>query len=588
MTSAADRVRIAVAIVLTAAAIALHVLFFTHAGGLWRDEANSATMSEKLSTLRWSDLQFDSFPAAWPLLLRAWTLIAGTSDHAYRLFGLLVGLATIGALWIAARTARVGVPLLSLLLFALNGGSVRTTDSIRGYGAAIVVIVLLLAALHAFIESATMRRRLVVFACAIAAVHLLYQNCALVFALLIAATLAIARERRWRDVIFLLASGATAAATMLIYVPIVRASRAWISILEGNYDLPWFWTNVRSAIDHGGAAAFIAWALATIIAVVIATRTIQRKEALFGLAALVLAPLSYFILLSKISLLTSWWYYVPLLAVCAAVLDAMLPTVARVLSPLIAVLGVAALVSSWSVVTVRQTNVDLLARETARKATARDLIVVSGWPVGVSYRRYHAAAARWETVPPMSSHDWHRWDENLAHAHDPHAMDSLVAAVSATLRNGGRVYVIATGTIPDAPPPPPPPFRGTVRQSASYWRRQLWGALAAEHASVVERFTPDVEVSELEHLTLEIWQVDQRNLRLSRSRATPSTRLSSGASTSRCFKTSCAMPLFASANIDCISSSLNDVPSPVPWISTKRPFSVATMFMSTAAFESSS
>jgi hypothetical protein len=80
----------------------------------------------------------------------------------------------------------------------------------------------------------------------------------------------------------------------------------------------------------------------------------------------------------------------------------------------------------------------------------------------------------------------------------------------------------------------------------------------------------------------------QRNFLLSRSLARPSTRVSVGARTSRCFSTSEPIPSFANASIAVISSSLKVAPSAVPCSSTKRPLSVATMFMSTPAFESSS
>jgi len=79
-----------------------------------------------------------------------------------------------------------------------------------------------------------------------------------------------------------------------------------------------------------------------------------------------------------------------------------------------------------------------------------------------------------------------------------------------------------------------------------------------------------------------------RNFRLSRSRATLSTRASRGARTSRCFSIRSPMPRFASVSNAFISSSVNVADSPVPCSSTKRPLSVATTFISTPAFESSS
>ena len=79
----------------------------------------------------------------------------------------------------------------------------------------------------------------------------------------------------------------------------------------------------------------------------------------------------------------------------------------------------------------------------------------------------------------------------------------------------------------------------------------------------------------------------QRNLRFSFSRAFSSTRVSSGPSTSLLLRDELRDAAFASAIIALISSSLNVALSPVPCSSMKRPFSVATTFMSTPAFESS-
>src|SRR4051794_25045363 len=97
------RVPLAAGIALTLLMIVLNVQLAVHAGALWRDEANSAALTENLSSIHWTDLQYDSFPAGWFALLRCWIALAGHSDESYRLFGFVTGLAVIAAVWLVAQ-----------------------------------------------------------------------------------------------------------------------------------------------------------------------------------------------------------------------------------------------------------------------------------------------------------------------------------------------------------------------------------------------------------------------------------------------------------------------------------------------------
>ena len=78
-----------VAGLVTIAAIYLHVVFGLNAGALWRDEVSSL----EVATMRtygemWANLSFDSFPAFFFLLLRAFAWVsAAVSDGALRGFG---------------------------------------------------------------------------------------------------------------------------------------------------------------------------------------------------------------------------------------------------------------------------------------------------------------------------------------------------------------------------------------------------------------------------------------------------------------------------------------------------------------------
>ena len=88
------RLEIGLAALLSLAWIIFRIRFFLHAGALWRDEVNSVDLSTspQISDI-WHNLQYDSFPMLWHLLLRYWIRSGiGASDRGIRLLGLLAGL----------------------------------------------------------------------------------------------------------------------------------------------------------------------------------------------------------------------------------------------------------------------------------------------------------------------------------------------------------------------------------------------------------------------------------------------------------------------------------------------------------------
>src|SRR2546423_8447475 len=112
----------AVACLCTLLAIFLHIFFVSWAGALWRDEVNTL----EIATMRtwsemWASLCFDSFPGLFFVLLRG---VAGVpammSDAGLRIFGVVIGLVAVGAVWLNARWLRFGFPLLSLALIGFN------------------------------------------------------------------------------------------------------------------------------------------------------------------------------------------------------------------------------------------------------------------------------------------------------------------------------------------------------------------------------------------------------------------------------------------------------------------------------------
>jgi len=141
-----QRAGLLTAMLITLWIAALHVLYLFHAGPLWRDEAGTVGFAA-MPTLGeiWSNLRYDNFPPLFVAIARVWTLAGLGSDFSYRLLGFLIGMGTLGVLWVCARKMGGKTPLLVLALYAANPVSIRVGDSLRPYGLGIALTLLTLA-----------------------------------------------------------------------------------------------------------------------------------------------------------------------------------------------------------------------------------------------------------------------------------------------------------------------------------------------------------------------------------------------------------------------------------------------------------
>src|ERR1700720_3691211 len=135
-----------VALLVGALIVVLHSVNMTHAGGLWRDEAAAVDLALFPSFAEiWSHLEHESFPLLLTLVLRGWSAIGlGSSDMALRVFGMLIGVAVLAALWWNAWQFSASPPLISMLLFGLSPTMIRWGDSLRAYGLGVLLLLLAL------------------------------------------------------------------------------------------------------------------------------------------------------------------------------------------------------------------------------------------------------------------------------------------------------------------------------------------------------------------------------------------------------------------------------------------------------------
>ena len=135
----------ATAILLTIAVVSLMVVRALHAGGLWRDEC-AAVQLARMPTFTdiAKNFQYEAFPLLFPTVVRGYTNVFGTSDIAFRMFGLAVGVLLLAVLWFNAWQLGGAPPLLSLSLLGLNTSVLVWGTSVRGYGLGMVLIFLVI------------------------------------------------------------------------------------------------------------------------------------------------------------------------------------------------------------------------------------------------------------------------------------------------------------------------------------------------------------------------------------------------------------------------------------------------------------
>jgi hypothetical protein len=455
----------------TAIAVALETVYLFHAGGLWRDEAQSVALAT-LPTWHdvWELLPHDNSPILFTALLRLWCGVgAGGSDQGLRVLGFLFGILLPLSFWVGSWSTRRGVPLLPLALVAVNANLVRSGDSLRAYGLGSALNVLSLALTWRVAQRATVINVALAATAAVASVQCLYQNAFFVLAACSAGLLVCFRERRWRNALCVLGIGLAAAASLIPYARGIVRSQEWWIVEKAGFDLSLAWENLSAATGFPFASFAWIWVALFGLAVITLLRFVRRRTAgaedstraeliLFGGTALLVGLAGYRFFLELANLPTQSWYYLPLLAFVAASLDLILPVSHRRSQPALAVFAaltaVVALPLGWSPLKIRQTNVDLIAARLTSEAGRDDFIIVHPWYCGVSFARYYHGPTPWTTLPPLDDYTLHRYDQFKQQMQTVDPLRPVQNNVAATLKNGHRLWLV--GRFPWGTPPPPP------------------------------------------------------------------------------------------------------------------------------------
>lgn len=453
------------AALLTLASAWLHFTAARSAGALWRDESNTVALSTLPSVGDiWTNLQFDSFPLLWLLIIRGFASIAGPmNDSAFRALGFCIGLGVLGALWFSARTFRYSFPLLSLALLGLSPSLIVWGDSMRAYGFGIILILLAGTLLWRFVETPGALRFAVATAAAVASVHTLFYNSVLLLSFCAGAVAVCAWRTEWRKAGLVIVLGAVAALSITPYLVPVGEVTNWNMLVKmPDYSFAWFWKMLGETLLSGGFWALIVWVelfVFAMIAGVLAVRSparlglsqAQRDVALYSLVSLSFGAPASFLFLKALSYFTSPWYYLTLLALAGVCIDAIFGAliqnrVARLIR-LVAVIVFAAftLPVALRAVETRMTNVDLVASKLEAVADPRDVVVVTPWYVGVSFDRYYRGDTPWMTLPPVGIPRYHRYDlvkGKMTMADQTSVVRPVLDQAREALSNGHQVFIV--------------------------------------------------------------------------------------------------------------------------------------------------
>jgi hypothetical protein len=523
-------VETAAALLGTAFSGILLVLTAMNAGPLWRDETSTFNLAH-MASLRdiWQNLQFDSYPLLWPLLVRGCGMLGLTNgDTGIRILGLGIGFFFLTSLWLCQRWIGGRIPILSIALLGGLPAFIFVVGANRPYGLAGCLLVLSFCNIWRILESPTKSRILSAGFICLLFVQCVYYDVIFLGAMLVAGALVAIRRQQWKIVWTMAGIGLVAGASLFIYLPIIQQGSEFLSFWSSPFfEAATLWDGLGDALaarssNHPGGASgpqiwiWIGLLLVGITVAVIMQRTRVRQTpkpevasnsanperpdlALFCVTSVVLGIIGYTGFLLKVQFFMQPWHYVEILILCAISLDGILSASWPALRPwglvrigFLVVVMILNAGPAWAEAHTRRSNLDVVAAFLSHNASAGDLIVLQDAWEGVTFNRYYRGQTQWLSVPPIDSHEVYRIDLVMPEMNQPEAMTPVLHAITNTLASGQHVWVV--GSIPiarsEAAPPgptplPPRPSEMPTRWwggSYLYWWNQQVATLLLDHA----------------------------------------------------------------------------------------------------------
>jgi hypothetical protein len=489
-----------------------------YAGPLWRDEVNTINVALMPSLAEmWRNLPFESFPPLWPLLLRgAGCLGLADSDASIRILGLGVGLTFIGALWLSARWLGCRAPILSLALLGSLPAFIFIIGANRAYGLGSCLLVLSFGMIWRMLESPSRWRVLLAGITCLLFVHCVYYDVVFLAAMLAGGALVALRRQQGKTLTALVGIGGVSAASLLIYLPVIRRGSAYVPMMQWRYSMfATLWNRLgdtltarsSSELGRNGPEIWL-WIALLVGGTLVAVAALRVRagdksaptatagnggrawadRALFCVTSLVLGTFGMLAFLYRLHYPTTSWYYVEMLCLWTLSLDGLLGANWAALRPwgllrigfMVAVLSWGAR-SAWTEAHTRRSNMDLIATMIAKNAIPGDLIVVQSSWVGITFNRYYHGPVLWETIPPLDSHLVHRNDLMVESMQQLEPMVPVLRAITNSLQSGHRVWVV--GELPASHPNPVPPNQPVTAYGryVTYWSAQV-SEMLLDHA----------------------------------------------------------------------------------------------------------
>jgi hypothetical protein len=209
-----------------------------------------------------------------------------------------------------------------------------------------------------------------------------------------------------------------------------------------------------------------------------------RDLALFAAVTAAAALAGFLAWLKAMGMPAQPWYFLPLLAPLAVLLDAVFAAAPGAKAVRLSVAAAAALLVTGGAVRgvqARQTNIDLLAGQLEKLSVKGDLVLVDPWYCGATFSRYYKGAAAWTTLPPLADQTLQRVELVKEYMAAEKPIEPVLLKIGAALRAGNRVWVV--GDLPILRPVQPPPDLPPAPAGAWGWNHgvysQVWAAQAA-------------------------------------------------------------------------------------------------------------
>ncbi len=349
------------------------------------------------------------------------------------------------------------------MLFAANGTVIRWGDSLRHYGLACLAIMLTYLALWRLIEAPRISSTLLALCASIVSVHAAFQNTALLAALCVGAVVAALAHKRPKSALAVLAVSLAALLSVTPYAAMAFEYQR-LNVLPSEA----FGTKAvlaRLVLTASSNSLFIlcAWLTFLVGALVAGLGAVVSgpglpapavRQSIYHSAVLALAVPAFIAFCRAAHVQVNPWHCLMVLAVLAVAAESLITlgvnekvsTIGRVAA--ICFVALAAVPTSARELTVRQTNLDVMARHLGVAAGPSDFIVVNPWFYGLPFNWYYRGQTTWTTLPPLPPALVHRYDLLIQRTAEPDPNAAVYTSIEETLRAGNHVWMVGVVALP--------------------------------------------------------------------------------------------------------------------------------------------